>query len=247
MRYGKLFALSACFVFVSSLAVDSEARGRSWVPQQAWNAVKSRAQADLGTQSVKLYKSSWSKRNSRGLISSGGKDAYIVHATSKGDRRAWPWSGKSKGVYLVEKSRQGIYEAFPIGPNGRQKHLTTINARKNSSTSVLSDGAFPPSKIVHGLKIKNAATVSASRGEIVASKKGWFGRRTVFVLGAPDGIINASAQIQTQPTPNVFYRNAARRINGEVGRTIMPPNPGKMTSHNVEYQQPFMVQQGSAQ
>jgi hypothetical protein len=145
----------------------------------------------------------------------------------------------------VERSRQGIYEAFPIGPNGRQKHLTTINGRKDSSTAVMSDGAFPPSKIVHGLKVKNAASVRARLGQIVASKKGWFGARTVFLLGTPDkeSIIGASAQLEVQPVPNMFYRNAARRVNGEVGRTIMPPLPGKKTHHNVKYQRLFLIQQ----
>jgi hypothetical protein len=234
-------------LFVSGLAVDSEARNRrSWVPKEAWKAALGRAQADLGTQSVKVYKSFWSKRTSRGLISSGGKDAYVVHAKSMGDRPAWPFGGKTKGTYLVEKSSQGIYEAFPIAPNRRQKHVTTINARKDSTTKVISDGGFPPSKIVHGVKVKNAASVSARLGKIVASKKGWLGARTVFVLGTQDkgGAINASAQLETVPMPNVFYRNAAARVNFESGRTIMPPWPNKKTYHNVKYERPFLIQQG---
>jgi hypothetical protein len=110
-RATRWLALGACVIFLASLTDDASARGRrarTWVPQPAWDAVKQRAKSDLGSN-VKLYKSGWSNRISRGLRGGGG-EAYIVHARKTGRRS--PWAAKTKGSYLVERSRQGIWEAF---------------------------------------------------------------------------------------------------------------------------------------
>jgi hypothetical protein len=238
-RITKTIIVCSALLFISGLASSAAARskahGRSWVPQAAWNAAKQRAKLDLGSDQIKLYKSGWSKQLSKGLRSSASAGAYIVHAKLT-DRRGRP--SKTKGVYLVEKSRQGIYEAFPVAPNGRQKHLSKVDARKGGSFDVYADGGFPPSKMVHGMKVKNAGNVGMQLGHIVASKQRG-SQATVFVLPTPNkGGQGAAAQLRFTMRPPIFRQGAP-------DRTVAPP-PSLTKYANVQFSQLFHAQSKGA-
>lgn len=241
-RITKTIIVCSALLFISGLASSaaarSKARGRSWVPQAAWNAAKQRAKLDLGSDQIKLYKSGWSKQLSKGLRSSASAGAYIVHAKLTAKRGPWP--SKTKGVYLVEKSRQGIYEAFPVAPNSRQKHLSKVDARKGGSFDAYADGGFPPSKMVHGMKVKNAGIVGMQLGQIVASKQRG-SKATVFVLPTPNkGGQGAAAQLRFTMRPPIFRQERAPE------RTVLPP-PSATKYANVQFSQLFYAQSKGAQ
>jgi hypothetical protein len=242
-RITKTIVICSALLFISGLVSSadarSKARGRSWVPQAAWNAAKQRAKLDLGSGQIKLYKSGWSKRLSKGLRSSAQAGAYIVHA--KLTEKHGPWPSKTKGVYLVEKSRQGIYEAFPVAPNSRQKHTSKVDARKGGSFDAYADGGFPPSKMVHGMKVKNAGIVGMQLGQIVASKQRG-SKATVFVLPSPNkGGHGAAAQLRFTPRPPIFRQDPSRP------GCIMPPPPSATKYANVQFSQLFYAQSQGAQ
>jgi hypothetical protein len=240
--------LAASFVLLAGATAEARGgrqmqRGRSWVPQGAWNAVKQRARSDMQNHQVKLYKSGWSRAQSRGLVSAGNQDAYIVHAKSIGPRRG-PGVPKSKGSYLVQKSRQGIWEAYPLAPASGWKHISKVDARRGVSITAYADGAFPPSKIVHGAKVQNAQSVGSQLGQIVASKQHRDGSQTVYALGAPNkGGRGAAAQLKMMPRDLPNYQQAGQPGNGHGGR-IMPLPPATWTYTNIHFNQ--MVRRASS-
>jgi len=206
-------------------------RPKGWVPQAAWNAVKARAQADMGSRRVKVYKSRWSKRTSKGLRSSAGNDAYIVHAKStsrKANRLLW-FMSKKKGTYLVEKSSQGNYEAYPVAPNTKGKHVSKINSRRPKDVSAFTDGGFPPGKMVHGVKVSGASAVNTDKGAIRArTKRTRRGQdHLVFVQGEGRGnkVTTTLSMSQRRPFFRRLREGLASRLPG-IGiprPPVMPP------------------------
>jgi hypothetical protein len=196
MRSAATFLTAALFVAV--LAGDAQARRSGWVPQPAWDAVKARARADLKsgvrTPQVTLYKSRWSRRVSRGLRSSAGGDAYIVHARRRGNG-----GQKTKGTYLVEKSSQGRYEAFPLAPNKKGRHVSTVRWGRDASIRASADGLFPANKVAHGVRVTRARgrSVKTRVGTTVARKDSR-GTSTLFVVGDLMGYGGAMAHVENQ-------------------------------------------------
>jgi hypothetical protein len=176
------------------LTQDASARGprarKSWVPQEAWNAIKARAGQDMGTNQVKLYKSRWSKKLSKGLQGHLGTrtPAYVVHAKSTG--RSFSYE-KKKGPYLAVKSRQGNWEVFPLAlaanKQGRpsKKHITKADGMKENNTYAWADGWLGGTKVVQAVKAKNTLWTSTQEGQLVASK-GRGRTKTLFILGDPN-------------------------------------------------------------
>jgi hypothetical protein len=183
-------------LFVAVLTGEARARRGGWVPKQAWDAVKARAQADLKsglrTPQVTLYKSRWSRRVSRGLRSSAGDDAYIVHAKRRGSGQ------KTKGTYLVEKSSQGRYEAYPLAPNKKGGHVSTVRWGRDASIRAAADGLFPANKVAHGVRVTKVGGRVKTRIGTTVARKDSRGTSTLFVVGDLMGYGGAIAHVENQ-------------------------------------------------
>ncbi len=218
---------------------------RNWVPQKAWDAVAARAKLDMSAKKVRVYKSRWSKRVSKGLRSASGQDAYIVHAKkpAKGVKRFMFWNNKKKGTYLVQKSSQGIYEAHPVAPNSKGKHVSKINSRKPKDVNAFTDGGFPPGKLVHGVKVSGASAVNTDKGRILARTKrtGRLQDHLVFVQGEGRGnqVTTTLSMSQRMPWFRPFMGKAAAKLPsiGIPRPPIMPPYIQPPTKADVKVNQ----------
>jgi hypothetical protein len=181
--------VGAAFV-LSALATDAEARrgrrnrGPTWVPNKAWRAVKTYARAHYDPQ-AKLFKTDATKAQSLGL-KGAVSDAWIVGAScarqpNRPIHGFMPYKPQQT-YYLVTKGQDRRWQVTQLA--GMGSYLSKVDAASDNPSVGVRVGLGIPSKVGHGVEVKNTRYLTVSKGTALAKKANGPTTHTVYVKGA---------------------------------------------------------------
>jgi len=196
---------------LSIMAPTAEARRAkrpsSWVPNKAWKAVKKYAQKRYDPR-AKLFKTTVTKSQSRGLRGSNGK-AWIVGAALP--KRTQPPGVPRQGFmpykpantyFLVTRGSGNQYSVTPLA--GMGGYMSKVDAKADNARVGVGVGLYSPGQVGHGIEVSNARKVSVTKGQALAQKRRGT-KHTVFVKGDTGGqqwAIDAKANLKASIRPD---------------------------------------------